>query len=262
MSDFDQQRAALQQRGLSSLDDLVNLLRPLLLPSSKLTPRKARQPLDGSHLRSHFGGRPYFEMGETWPTTKTGQPLDFIMQVVASEGAGLPAGVALLQLFYSWEAFPWDTEAEGWLVKTYSTITPEQAQIIERPTSLDKPMFCDIIFTPIQSLPDWGGLNELPAGADATILAKMLNTEDPWDAYDEAVTHLLGESDYQSIIGGYPRWLQGADNPVGAEGQNLPLLFQLDSEDKAGIMWGDSGLVYVFYDPQKPGHFRFDLQCL
>ncbi|WP_345052947.1 DUF1963 domain-containing protein, partial [Hymenobacter glaciei] len=63
-------------------------------------------------------------------------------------------------------------------------------------------------------------------------------------------------------LGGYPCWLQGADNPVDAAGQTLPLLFQLDSEEKAGIMWGDTGLVYVFYDPQRPGHFTFDLQCL
>ncbi|WP_345048892.1 DUF1963 domain-containing protein, partial [Hymenobacter glaciei] len=205
MSDINQQRAELQQRGLSSMADLVNLLRPLQRPASKLTLRKARQSLDGSQLRSHYGGKPYFEKGEAWPTTQTGQPLDFIMQVVASEGACLPAGTALAQLFYSWEAFPWKTEEDGWLVKTYPTTSLEQAQLIERPPALGKPAFCDIVFTSIQSLPDWGGINELLAGADATTLAEVLNAEDPWDAYDEAVTQLLGESDYQSIIGGYPQ---------------------------------------------------------
>jgi hypothetical protein len=91
----------------------LRLLRPLLLPATKLTLRKARQLLEGSQVRSHFGGRPYFEVGEAWPTTKTGQPLNFIMQVLASDEAILPAGIALMQLFYSWEAFSWDTEEEG-----------------------------------------------------------------------------------------------------------------------------------------------------
>ena len=260
MSDLDQQRTDLQQRGLSTMADLVNVLRPLLLPATKLTLRKARQLLEGSQVRSHFGGRPYFEVGEAWPTTKTGQPLDFIMQVVASDEAILPAGIALVQLFYSWEAFPWDTDEEGWLVKTYPAFSLEQAQAIERPASLAEPAFCDIIFSPIQSLPSWEGLNELHA--DAPALAEVLNEENPWDAYEEAATQLLGESDYQSMLGGYPRWLQGADNPVDVAGQNLPLLFQLDSETKAGVMWGDTGLVYVFYDPQQPGRFTFELQCL
>jgi uncharacterized protein YwqG len=97
---------------------------------------------------------------------------------------------------------------------------------------------------------------------DAPALAEVLNAENPWDAYEEAATQLLGESDYQSILGGYPRWLQGADNSVDVADQNLPLLFQLDPETKAGIMWGDTGLVYVFYDPLQPGNFTFELQCL
>ncbi|MBW3127266.1 DUF1963 domain-containing protein [Hymenobacter profundi] len=261
MNDTNKQGEEPPQHGLT-MADLVNLLRPLLLPANKLTPREALQSIDGSQFRSHFGGRPYFEAGEDWPTTQEGQPLDFILQIVASEDVTLPAGIAVLQLFYSWESFAWDTEADGWLVKTYAAVSAEQAQVIERPASLDEPIFCDIGFTPIQSLPDWGGLNELAAGADAVALAETLNAVDPWDAYDEAVTQLLGEGDYQSILGGYPRWLQGAENPVDAIGHTLPLLFQLDSEHEAGIMWGDSGLVYVFYDPQRPGYFTFELQCV
>ncbi|MVN78120.1 hypothetical protein GO988_17465 [Hymenobacter sp. HMF4947] len=65
MSDLDQQRADLPQRGLSTMADLVNLLG-LLLPAAKLTPRKAQLPFAESQLHSHFGGMPYFETGEVW----------------------------------------------------------------------------------------------------------------------------------------------------------------------------------------------------
>jgi uncharacterized protein YwqG len=30
----------------------------------------------------------------------------------------------------------------------------------------------------------------------------------------------------------------------------MKLLFQIDSEDNAGLMWGDTGLIYVFYDEE------------
>jgi uncharacterized protein YwqG len=262
MSDFDQQRADIQQHGLSTMADLVSLLRPLLLPATKLTPRKAQLPLAESQLRSHFGGLPYFETGEAWPTTETGQPLDFIMQVVASEGAELPDGIGLVQLFYSWEEFPWDTDQEGWLVKTYPAVSAERAQIIARPASLTEPVFCEIDFTPIQTLPGWDGIDDYPEGATATALASVLNEEEPWEAYRQAVEQLIGEQDFESTLGGYPAWVQGAANPVDEMGKNWPLLFQLDSEGAAGIMWGDTGLVYVFYDPEQAREFFFVLQCL
>ena len=73
----------------------------------------------------------------------------------------------------------------GWL-KLTQLFPLEQAQAIERPASLAEPAFCDIIFSPIQSLPSWEGLNELHA--DAPALAEVLNEENPWDAYEEAAT--------------------------------------------------------------------------
>lgn len=244
------------------MSDLVALLRPLLRPATKLTPRQAHQPLAGSQLRSHLGGLPYFETGEAWPTTTTGQPLDFVMQAVASESARLPAGIGVVQFFYSWEEYPWDTDQEGWLVKTYPAVSAERAQVTARPASLNEPVFCEVDFAAIQTLPGWDGLDAQPGGATATALANLLNAEAPWDAYSQAAEQLIGEQDFHSTLGGYPAWVQGAANPMDAAGQSWPLLFQLDSEHEAGIMWGDTGLVYVFYDPAEPGEFFFELQCL
>lgn len=262
MSNLDQQRAELQQRGLTTMADLASLLRPLLLPAIKLTPVEARLLLNNSQVCSHFGGVPYFEVGETWPVSKTGRPLDFIMQVVATEESRLPAGIALLQFFYGWEDFPWDTDQPGWLVKTYPVVSPEKAQVLVWPASLAAPTFREIAFSTVQTLPDWEGLDEHREGLTAATLAGVLNEEEPWEAFNEAVGQLIGEQDFQSTLGGHPKWVQGAATPTDATGQKLPLLFQLDSEDKAGLMWGDCGLVYVFYDPQRAGHFTFELQCL
>ena len=40
----------------------------------------------------------------------------------------------------------------------------------------------------------------------------------------------------------------------------MKLLFQIDSEDNAGLMWGDVGLIYVFYDNETQ-KIEFILQC-
>lgn len=54
-------------------------------------------------------------------------------------------------------------------------------------------------------------------------------------------------------------WVQGEDTPV-KEAVPMKLLFQIDSEDNAGIMWGDVGLIYVFYD-ENSERIEFTLQC-
>jgi hypothetical protein len=40
----------------------------------------------------------------------------------------------------------------------------------------------------------------------------------------------------------------------------MKLLFQIDSEDNAGLMWGDVGLIYVSM-MKKSGKTEFTLQC-
>jgi uncharacterized protein YwqG len=40
----------------------------------------------------------------------------------------------------------------------------------------------------------------------------------------------------------------------------MKLLLQIDSEDDADLMWGDCGIVYVFYDPKSPGKFGYARQ--
>ncbi|MGC4041524.1 MAG: DUF1963 domain-containing protein [Flavobacterium sp.] len=48
--------------------------------------------------------------------------------------------------------------------------------------------------------------------------------------------------------------------PEDKNGRKSELLFQIDSEDEAGLLWGDVGLVYVFYDSLDKS-ITFELQC-
>ncbi|MEL1241326.1 YwqG family protein [Flavobacterium flavipallidum] len=257
-SHFDKYRKELDELNLKSISDLENLVKPLIRQTTKLEIQPASRPPENSQFESHFGGQPYFEKGEQWPKSKNGKHLDFIFQVFNSPELELPKSIELVQFFYDWEDFPWDTSDNGWLVKTYKQVDKGKAEFVAKPEEIEKSKFCKIEFKPTQSLPDWEGIDLF--GNDASKLSCVLNEDEPWDSYDQIVTKLIGEQDYQSQLGGYPKWVQGESTPIDNEGKPMKLLFQIDSEDNAGIMWGDVGLIYVFYD-EKSKRIEFNLQC-
>ena len=137
-------------------------------------------------------------------------------------------------------------------------IEKENIKLIDKPSELEKSKYCEIKFSSTKSLPDWEGI-DLHCN-NASKLSCILDEDEPWDSYDQIVTKLIGEQDYQSQLGGYPKWVQGESTPKDNEGNSMKLLFQIDSEDNAGLMWGDVGLIYVFYD-EKSERIEFTLQC-
>jgi len=257
-SHFDKYRSELNELNLKSISDLEDLVKPLIRQTTKLEIQPASRPPENSQLESHFGGHPYFEKGEQWPKGKNEKYLDFIFQVFNSPELELPEGIELVQFFYDWEEFPWDTGNDGWLVKIYSKVNKEIIEFVAKPNGIDKSKFCKLEFKPTKTLPDWEGIDLFRN--DASKLSCVLNEDEPWDGYDQIIAKLIGEQDYQSQLGGYPKWVQGESTPKDNEGNPMKLLFQIDSEDNAGLMWGDVGLIYVFYD-EKSEKIEFTLQC-
>jgi uncharacterized protein YwqG len=257
-SHFEKYRKELKELDLNSTSDLEYLVKPLIRQTTKLVIQPASRPPENSQFESHFGGHPYFEKGEEWPTTKTGKNLDFIFQVFNSADLELPKNIELVQFYYNWDESPWYTENEGWFVKIYNSIQKENIALSEKPKDLEKSKYCEISFKSTQTLPDWEGINLYCN--NALKLSCVLNEDRPWDNYNQIATKLIGEQDYQSQLGGYPKWVQGESTPIDDEGNPMKLLFQIDSEDNAGLMWGDVGLIYVFYD-KKTEKIEFTLQC-
>ena len=257
-SHFNEYSNELNELDLKSISDLENLVKPLIRTATKLEILPASSPPENSQLNSHFGGQQYFEKGELWPTTNNGKHLEFIFQVFNSSDLELSENIELIQFYYDWDEFPWDTENDGWLVKIYKNIQKENIESIEKPKELEKSKYCEISYKPTQTLPDWEGI-DLHCN-NASKLSCVLNEDEPWDSYDQIVTKLIGEQDFQSQLGGYPKWVQGEATPEDNEGNRMKLLFQIDSEDNAGLMWGDVGLIYIFYD-ENSGKIEFTLQC-
>ncbi|WMI68232.1 DUF1963 domain-containing protein [Mangrovimonas sp. YM274] len=257
-SHFDKYRDDLKAEGLSTYEDLIGQVKPLLKKATKLIVEKPSRPPENSQLKSHFGGQPYFEENEEWPKTKSGKNFDFIFQIFNNTDNGLPDDIQLFQFYYDFDEFPWDSDSEGWLVKTYDKINEDEIKMISRPTELEKSKYCELTFEPIVSLPDWQGLYSICPNANK--LSGILNEDSPWENYEKVCKNLIGEQDYQSQIGGYPKWIQGESTPRNPNNSLMDLLIQIDSEENSGIMWGDQGMIYFFYNIETR-RIEFMLQC-
>lgn len=241
-----------------SIEELENILKPHIKTATKIEVLPARKPPENSQYISHFGGDPYFEKGEFWPKNNKNQNLSFVFQIFNSKDFELPKNIGLIQFYYDYEEFPWDTSSDGWLVKIYKKIDNENSIFIPKPEELEESKFCQIKFKNVKSLPDWDGIDTYLS--DFGNLDIFKNHEDPWDLYEQIVSNLIGEQDYQSQLGGYPKWVQGESTPEDKNGGLMKLLFQIDSEEEAGLMWGDVGVIYVFYD-EETERIEFTLQC-
>jgi len=269
----------LERLNLRTIEDLENIIRPAVKDATKLIiKRKETEPRD-SHLHSHFGGQPYFEKGEKWPSIKVGDQFELIFQIFNTGNINLPPNIKLMQFYYDYENSPISYPAytkdyirigykqgNGWLVKIYETLDTTKSIIIKRPEWCVTDMYCEIEYKQIKSLPDdyYSYSNE---SSDKTVemLCEKLDGEfasggrgkkKNFDSYNFIAEKLNCEQDLCSQLGGYPQWLQGDGTP---EDKDFQLLFQIDSEDEAGLHWVDCGLVYVFYNP-KTKETYFEIQ--
>jgi len=253
----------LEELNLKTIKDLENLIKPAVKDATKLIlTRKDTIPAN-SHLLSHFRGQPYFEKGEKWPSIREGDQFELIFQIFNTGNINMPSNIKLLQFYYDYENSPisYKTYTEdnvrigykhgnGWLVKIYENLDFENSIIIQAPEGVapDPEVYCEIEYKAVKSLPCW----EYSEENDKLIemLCGKLDGESKkknFDSYNFVAEKLNCDQDLITKLGGYPNWLQGDGTP---EDKDFQLLFQLDSEDEAGLHWVDCGLVYVFYNPK------------
>jgi uncharacterized protein YwqG len=237
---------------------LNDILKPLIQPRTVLLLESTNYHED-YQFASHFGGLPYFEKGESWPVNRnSNKPFSFVVQIVNDGAINLPKEIGILQFYYDWEEMPWETESAGWLVKVYPGVEKEKAVVFYPDTSISNTSFYLIKYREDKSLPDWEGIDSY--NNNVTNLSEKGNPDEPWMPFDGAVNRLIGEQEISSFIGGYPMWIQGDETPV-INNIKYKFLCQINSEETAGIMWGDMGAIYLFYNPNDPTDIRFILQC-
>lgn len=242
----------------TEMAQLEALLKLLLKPVTRIKTTKADFPDYNTQLKSHFGGHPYFNEGEAWPATKDGRPLEFIMQVFSQPGFALPGNIKLVQLYFDFEEFPYDTNGDGWLLKIYENDDWSNIKYIEKPEGLNECKYCEIKFENGLSLPDLETISNNHRDIDE--LLDIIDPDDPYEIYNGIVHELTGYGSGGHQLGGYPYWIQNHETPIDEAGNQLQLLLQVDSDDDAGLMWGDAGLLYFYYNTQT-GKVDYIMQC-
>jgi len=254
--------------------------------------------------RSVFGGAPLVPAGFVWPTCTpppssdpqnpgvsaprdpVPQPLDFLLQIdlVDLRPFGLAAGLpprGLLTFFYDTENQPWGfdpADRGGFRVALFedrhlAVLDPPHRALARR----------GLNFARGETLPHFRSraYNELAAKVELKDSYFELVEELEGQAYQGGGRHrLFGHS--ANVQGDMQLEAQLVSNGVNcgdSSGYDEPrarslapgaadwvLLLQLDSDDRANIMWGDAGMLYFWIRRQDLAELRFDrawfaLQC-
>lgn len=229
---------------------------------------------EGPPGRTRIGGEPDLPEGQPWPTYRDGRPLAFLAQVNLSdlpEGPGrgaLPAR-GLLSLFSVWG---WQDEGES---------DPEP------PDGGPAPDWTRILLLDddgrLRRHPTPEGVNAFPAAAAEPVpIVALPNAREEPDAarlgWDDATWEAFSRvaEDYHSVCSqrlGFPAWnlllgyadyVQSFVDEVAA--RDVQLLFQIASDENAGMCWGDGGYLYFWADPRDIARGDFtrvvtDFQC-
>lgn len=250
-------------------DELERLVRPLVRDITALKLASIEGSNSVSPVQSRFGGPAYAEEGEGWPECGgCKNPLTFIMQVNLQECRHPElTGIGLFAFFYCWSCSPWGLDGDppaSWALRLYLDPSPARARTI-RPAPRSQgssPVTVPCLVTPMKatSMPSWEGL-ELWS-KEASQLSASLHPDEPWAAYSVLEEKFGNELDHQTKLGGHPHWIQSEATPECQRcAKRMTLLAQVDSEECAGIMWGDVGTVYLFLCKDHTHEVRLELQC-
>jgi uncharacterized protein YwqG len=238
-----------------SLDQRI---APLIKPAIKLEVIDNEQA-EAASCESKIGGQPYAEQGDCWPVCPDcNNELSFVCQLKH------PQQQELVVFYYCNECGPWGLadESEGqWVSKLYPSPSMEKLSLIQRQSEDEQGFIpCLVNASTVNTLPDWEGLDLVDEAM--TKHCCELDDDAPWEAYDAAVERSGALNDYATLIGGYPRFVQGAVLPHCPQcQQDMEFFAQIDSEEQADMMWGDLGVIYLFRCAVHRGVFKMRLQC-
>jgi uncharacterized protein YwqG len=220
----------------SGLSRIAPATLKLLRPSIRLlVDEQTEQPV------TRLGGAPNMPSEIAWPTRRSGDPHSFLAQI---DLAGLPVCEELplprtgsLSFFCDAEYLPDPGDPQD---------VKDGVKIVYCPTSLSdnslrtppRDLNSEYIFKSLSLKP----APDITAPAQNAWEIRSLDLSDAESyAYCELFTQVSASDGSVHRMGGYPNQVQyGELEPA----DDWRLLLQLDSEDKAGMMWGDRGRLY------------------
>jgi uncharacterized protein YwqG len=225
--------------------------------------------------QTKIGGQPDLPESVEWPQFADGRPLAFLAQINLGEVAavgklpGLPES-GLLSFF---SVFGWQVEDDAdpqlppgkydysWTRVLYHPNNQNAYQRRRTPAGVNAFKPAKVEFVPVICFPTH---TKEPA------VAKLGWKRDVKDKYDDFVMAYNGARGHQmgnparNLLLGYADYEQDFVKEVADE--DLQLLFQLASDENAGMCWGDGGFVYFWVGSKDLARKKFekvltDYQC-
>jgi len=246
---FDDRLKSQKDKILSTLKECVKIK---LLPSKEVDFRVSK-----------VGGYPYLPVGDEYPIGKNGEPMEFLAQINFAQMPQLQdyPTAGILEFFIELDEYGWGLDYDnplesGVRVIYYEDLTKKPQTSFEAldrirdedvsPISKDEFVMSFEKSFEVASLEDYASY--IPLGDDKFEhylgLDLMVDSDaELIDAYDKAF-----KCDGHKV-GGYAFFTQ--QDPRFYENREYSeLLFQLDSDDSADIMWGDGGIANFFIKPE------------
>jgi hypothetical protein len=230
-----------------TVEHMLDVARSHLRRACVFDVRRTQEPPAAG--RGRIGGQPFLPADIEWPYLH-GKPLLFLGQFPLDPGrdAGLlPIEVparSMVTVFGGgcyWEPGPCMPRCPVF-VHPIDGLTGRPI-----PDDLDHAIkLCEITPRIVAEAPDWTELQEILIWDLSNPKPELLN-----EFRQKHLQALLTATDGVKI-GGWPKWVQGADS-------SRPLLLQIAANSEAGIIFGDSGTLYVFVG--EDGGFTFLTQC-
>lgn len=195
----------------------------------------------GHPLTSHIGLSPVMRAGEQWPLDTEGRPMQFIAQLNVFEAPFVPElirGEALLTVFVAEDCIQRRFAPGSWELRAYKSLNdlvPMKSP--SQPWSWMRGFECR-----------WRSVTDYPVYDDSQLILP-----ESYSLEDDLPEELHGLNVRRSKIGGFASSIQHEVEFVPAmntadgwqRGENPPFVFQIESEEKARLMWADNGTLYV-----------------
>jgi len=208
--------------------------------------------------QSKFGGLPYFPKSLQYPTDSKAQAMFLLAQINFGETPKLDSfpESGILQFYVAGghdlygACFESPAQQDDFRVLYFPEVTEDETQLVRNFDFLSK---ADLL--PIEkqsSLTFHLKYGPLPT-VDYQFETKILNLS-PKSKHKIYRDYQKVYEDYEKLftseghkLGGYPYFTQSDPREIDTyQGESYILLFQMDSDAKAGIMWGDSGVANFF----------------
>jgi uncharacterized protein YwqG len=278
-------RQLLEAKGLGRIADVVEAAQK---PSVRFSPGES-----GEYTGTRLGGRPNLPLDIEWPRWQE-QPLAFLAQVDLAalptiKTFPVPRQGSLFFFHMTGEDGPWgyDPEDRGSACVKYSPHPLSNCELRALPDDLEEERQyrgISLVAQPVENtIPDHFDqvIDELGLKPDEMERYGEVVWEE-WNSHWRSLRRPPSLPDLCHRMAGYPDRLQGdlrleaqlvshglycGDSSGYDEGKQRGLwpgakqwqvLLQIDSEDAAGMMWGDSGRIYYLIHQSDLEEHRFD----